>query len=424
MKTLKPFQEIGARFLAERKWAFLGDEPGCGKTLTSICAADMVGARDVLVITKASLLYNWQAEFEDALLGGAVVHVTNDQIPKGRVIISYNRALTVANSAAYKPDVLILDEAHALKNPLSERTLAILGENGMARRANHTWALSGTPFRVDPCDIAPFGVLASANDVNAPHTYYKWRRAFAKTARVPIGKDHFGRARLTEAVVGVKNTQALRAVMQPWFLRRTKAQVLPELPACTWRRLVVDVTPNREFEAALEGLEGEALLAKARQYKSETALVGIEKATAWAAGYDFDREDKVILFAHHLAVLDRLEFLVNKSAGAGSWIRIDGSTSSAERQARVQKFQSDPDVKFAVLSMQAACEGVTLTASSTAIIIEPSYVPADNLQAAGRCDRIGQTQPVTAYLVTANSKVDKAINKALVQRLTMLKDIG
>lgn len=425
MRTPRPYQTEAAQWLAARKWGYLGDDMGLGKTYSTTLAMDEVMARDVWVITKASLLYNWRDELAHSWIGGAVVHTTNDPPPRGRVIMSYHRLCTVRVPADLKLDALVLDEAHMLKSPTTDRTSKVYGPGGIAEKARHVWALSGTPFRTNPADIAPFGVLASAGNPLAPRTYDDWQAAFTQWTKVFIGRDWAGRPAWTMVPSGVANAAALRRLMAPWFLRRTKAQVAPELPPVTWGSLVVDAKVGAEYEQALTGAPTNELLDAAKRWGSDksAAEFGASKAAAWAASHDWENPAKVVIFAHHLSVLDKLEFLISKSAGEGQHMRIDGSTSPQQRHANVKAFQTDPRIQYAVLSLKAASEGITLTAASTVVVIESSYVPADILQAADRCCRIGQTEPVTALVVTANSKIDRAVNDSLIERVKMMQEI-
>ena len=117
---------------------------------------------------------------------------------------------------------------------------------------------------------------------------------------------------------------------------------------------------------------------------------------------------KMIVFAHHLAVLDEAQKVaVNARVG---FVRIDGSTSQPDRHTAVQRFQNDPDVRLAILSIKAAGQGLTMTAASTVVFAEMTWVPGELLQAEDRAHRIGQRSAVCIhYLIAPVRSPSKAI---------------
>lgn len=133
---------------------------------------------------------------------------------------------------------------------------------------------------------------------------------------------------------------------------------------------------------------------------------------------------KLCVFAHHIFVLDELVRLAGLSNLAGSktsYIRIDGSTSPKERQAQIKKFQTDPNVRIAILGITAAGVAVTLTASSTVWFAELFWTPALMIQAEDRCHRIGQNARVNCLYFVGIGTLDELLWKLLEKKF---RDLG
>lgn len=157
--------------------------------------------------------------------------------------------------------------------------------------------------------------------------------------------------------------------------------------------------------AALKAAAGETL-AKAATLRRE---LGAAKIPAAIERIDEFREStgrKIVVFAHHTEVVDRLA----DHYGAP---KISGSVKLDDRQKAVDAFQNDPGVPIIVCNDRAAAEGITLTAASDVLMVEQDWVPMD--QAEARVDRIGQTQPVTVHYLLAADTLDEQIH-ALVER--------
>jgi SNF2 family DNA or RNA helicase len=147
-KILKPFQQIGGRFLAERRFALLADEMGLGKTVQALAAAAVLpsSVRHVLVVCPASVRLGWAQELAECF-----PPAYPGQRPfKSFDVISYHGATSHVTRRGLRNhyDLLILDEAHYLKTPDSQRTKAIFGNGGLglARRADRS-AVAARPFR-------------------------------------------------------------------------------------------------------------------------------------------------------------------------------------------------------------------------------------------------------------------------------------
>jgi SWI/SNF-related matrix-associated actin-dependent regulator 1 of chromatin subfamily A len=228
-------------------------------------------------------------------------------------------------------------------------------------------------------------------------------------------------------IVGGRNMGGLRARLEPFILRRRKADVLPDLPPMRLETLYLDGVLSRELsalsteygaqiEAALaeDGLSGLAKLAphvaKLRRLTGLLKVAGIVETVT----NEVLPDGKIVLFAYHTGVIEALESGL-RDAGFGVVV-VDGSCPAGFRTARVEQFQTDPSHQVFVGQLTAAGTGLTLTAASEAIIVESSWVPAENEQAAMRIHRIGQRNACRVRFATLADSIDEKINRAVMRK--------
>jgi SWI/SNF-related matrix-associated actin-dependent regulator of chromatin subfamily A-like protein 1 len=456
---LFPYQRDGVQFLAARRVAFLFDGMGLGKSAQAIRAADAISAQRLLIICPAIARTNWARELGkfgvlprkvQAIVSAAEAIKLDAEV----VIVSYDLAArpTVRRQLLrLRFDVLIADEAHALKSCAARRTRAVYGprcdgEGGLVARAERAWLLTGTPMPNHAGELwthltalLPEAVTVDGRQLTHPEFLDRY---------CVIQHTQYG-----PRVVGNRNTTELRRALQPHTLRRRVEDVLPDLPAVRWTTVVVD--PGEalaELQAAEAGAQLiplrtvlEAATARAELAAGPTAdrdaliertlrtenialarlrrLTGIAKAKATV---DLLRHElasgalaKVVVFAHHREVLRTL------AAGLTRYgvVAIDGDTSPRRRQQAIDRFQTEPATRVFIGQITAASTAITLTAASHVVFAEASWVPADNLQAAKRCHRIGQTRPVLVRFISLAGSLDEAITAVLRRKTRLLAEL-
>jgi hypothetical protein len=228
------------------------------------------------------------------------------------------------------------------------------------------------------------------------------------------------RGRFGWDVNGCSNADELHCKLRQIMIRRLKVDVLDELPP-KQRSIVPIVIPKskrKECETLMKelqdtrksifdlcgdeafgaNLEARKLLLQAYQATGVAKADGVcDYVLDWIRG---SGTQKVLIFAHHKAVLDAIETTVAKELKGAGHIRIDGSVSAQERNVRVKKFQSCSTIKVAILSMTAAGVGLTLTAATSVMFAELHWTPGVLAQAEDRCHRISQKNAVhVMYLV-------------------------
>ena len=460
---LKGYQEVGRDNLVCDPAHILGDDPGLGKTAQLVTAAAASGAKRILVICPSVLLVNWKREF--AMWWGTQTQAPLPQIVvadgpfkkepprKGPLILivnydKFSQRDNVARKATnawakfaigVSWDVVILDEAHALKDMGSNRTKSIYGE---LRKNNPVgpaawWPASGTIVVNHAGDLYPhlralFPHLIGT-DGNKVLTQRQFEDRYCETSEKWFG----GRAIRT--IVGSKNIKELRQLIAPHFTARKTADVLKELPPLRFTTQTVDLKPkseqakqllaeaNKRIVEAVEGCETEdeileALRSNDVALSTQRRLVGVLKAEAIAELVDLELStspvEKRIIFLHHTDAIDKMaEHLANYRK-----VILTGSTPMTERARLTDQFQNDPETQVFIGQLMVCREGLTLTAANQVILGEPSWVPKDNFQAAKRASRIGQTKPVWARLITAADTADELVMKVLARKTQDLSE--
>lgn len=444
--NLYPYQQEGAQWLPTRDAALLGFEPGLGKTVTSIAAADDIGARDILVLCQAVGKTHWKNEFTRFQKIDRPVTIINGHtqpVPDtGVVIVNYDlisRKDSKVSRALLRRDwdVLIADEAHALKSAKSNRTRAVYGKrldrtNGLAEKAKRVWLLTGTPAPNHAAELYTH-LRALAPDtielIGRPMTEQEFVERFCVYRDTTFGRQ----------ITGSKNLPALRERIEGFMLRKRKSEVLQDLPPLTFDTLAVhphDVSrvpqsliremSQLDMELAMDwgvGGEGDALLASLSALTANehiatqrrlTGLIKAEIAIDLVSDELRDRGKKMILFCHHTTVIDRIMAgLADMGVGV---VKIDGRDNQKTRDNAINDFQNSKWAQVFVGQLTAAGTSITLTAASDVVFVEASWVPSENYQAACRAHRIGQNNGVLARFLTLEGSLDKQIMTTLARK--------
>jgi superfamily II DNA or RNA helicase len=424
---LRSYQFDGYVWMARLAHAGLGaclaDDMGLGKTVQTLALLlHRAEAGPALVIAPTSVCGNWAAEalrFAPSLrvqvFGDGDRRSVIEQAGPGDVVIaSYSLAQIEAEALGGREwATLVLDEAQALKNAATKRAKAIGTLN-----AGFKLALSGTPVENRLSDLWSImnllnpGLLGSATQFN---------ERFA----APIEREHDEPSRAR-----------LRRLVSPFLLRRTKAQVLSDLPPRT--EIIHRVEPGPEERSFLEALRRNAIervaalandsgdgqasfhvlaeLTRLRRAACDPRLVSPELGLIGAKAAEFEQLAIELVAGRHKALVfsqftDFLKLLGERLDSAGiAYQYLDGSTPAAERGKRVAAFQRGEGELF-LISLKAGGFGLNLTAADYVLIVDPWWNPAAEDQAMGRAHRIGQQRPVTVYrLVTAGSIEERIVD--------------
>ncbi|HRH89894.1 MAG TPA: DEAD/DEAH box helicase, partial [Rubrivivax sp.] len=305
---------------------------------------------------------------------------------------------------------LVLDEAQALKNAATQRAKAV-----GTLRAGFRVALSGTPVENRLADLWSIMNLLNPGLLGSS-------QRFGERFANPIERQRNDQAR-----------SRLRRLVAPFLLRRTKAQVLTDLPPRT--EIVHRVEPGPEERAFLEAARRSAVeriaaldvadqrsafnalaeLTRLRRAACDPRLAAPELGMVGAKVQAFEALAAELVEAQHKALVfsqftDFLKLLAERLDAAGlRYQYLDGSTPAAARAERVAAFQRGEGELF-LISLKAGGFGLNLTAADYVVIADPWWNPAAEDQAMGRAHRIGQQRPVTVYrLVTAGSVEERIV---------------
>lgn len=424
MKHLFDYQRVGAKFLAENPAAFLADEQGLGKTIQVIAACDMLGLTKVVVICPAIAKINWRREFEK---WGTVEREVK--------VFSYDKmtqSKEVRNEIAkFEPDVIVLDEAHYLKNRQAKRTKYLYGQfcrgDGLVRFADRVWLLSGTPL---PNDVSDFWTHLKAI-WQYPLNFTDYTLYFCKTWNGQFGLKILGNK--------AERMAEFKTILSSILLRRKAENVLKELPPLWWQDTVVEVdgwSDMAHVESEHERQAVELILQNAvtqgdlsdklgeiaphmASLRRLTALAKAKPIAAQLAGELRDNAyEKVVVFAYHKAALEALR----EGLAEFNPAYIVGGLGNQERQAEIDRFQTDATCRVFIGQITACSTAITLTAANQVVFAEMDWVPAVNAQASKRCHRIGQSKPVIVRSFALANSTDEVVARTLAKKAQMISE--
>jgi len=422
---LRPYQEDGYRWAMRLASAGLGaclaDDMGLGKTLQALAVMlARAGSGATLVVAPTSVCGNWLAEAARFAPGlrmidyraGDRTAILESAGPMDVVVASY--ALVLRDQAAFAArswHTLVADEAQSVKNAAAKRSQALF-----ELQADFRLALSGTPVENRLAEL--WSIMHLCN----PGLLGNWTRFNSRFA-TPIERQRDRNARHT-----------LRRLIAPFLLRRTKTEVLDELPPRT--ELVLALQPDGNEAAHYEALRREALaqseslagaassgqarinilaqLTRLRRAACDPRLAGSGFGNAGIKVQSFARLVEELIANGHKALVfsqfvDFLSLLREPlDAAAIRYQYLDGATPAAERDRRVAAFQGGDGDLF-LISLKAGGFGLNLTAADYVVITDPWWNPAAEDQALGRAHRMGQQRPVTVYRLVTQGTVEERI---------------
>lgn len=445
-QELWPFQTCALDYALARNNALLGQEMGLGKTAAAIVYANEV-CRDnprsrpprVLVICPANLRRQWEmrirqwSTFHNPYAIYRIDNARQGVHPSAAwTIVSYDLARIPAvwwALAQGEYDVLIIDEAHYLKNIEAKRTRTVFGggldpvADSLASRSRHVLALTGTPLNNRPREAYVLARHLMWDSIDwLSEDAFKHRFNPSNLIIHPISGKRFVDERAGRA-------GELQARMRCNFMtRHLKREVMTQLQMPEYDLIYVD-----ETRAVKQAIAAEALLdidpddidtgnfellghiAEARR------IMGEAMAPQIADHIDMlidGGEEKIVLFYWHKSVGTILEERLNKHGVA----RIDGGTSSAKRELIKDRFLTDPRCQVLLGNLQAMGAGTDglQDVAWHVLLAEPDWVPANNEQAIARLDRGGQRNKVHADLFVAPGSVTERILTSSLRKSSVI----
>ena len=462
------YQIEGASWLASKRHALLADKQRLGKTVQAIRATDLVHARHpadqsnghdeaqsrVLVICRAVARENWKREFERwqtrprHVKVFASSKVCPNPPPSSVTITNYEQLSKVMEGLNGKFDIIICDEAHALKEPSAKRTQRVLGKNGFAHRANRFWSLTGTPTPSHAGELwthlYTFGLTKLG--------YWDFVNRFCETFDTSY----------ETMIKGTKTDDAsiaeLRGLLSGYMLRRTENEVGIELPAVFTSEILVeagevdfhdlwsdeilrkyDVDRLKEIIAAELGVFNaivnqtasdqllEVLKMNSKSISTLRRYTALQKVQPLVdlitEELDGGAFEKVVVFGIHTAALNRLKIAL----GRFHPVIVNGATKNPSEE--IAKFQDkNSEHRVFLGNISAAGTSITLDCAHHIYFLEEDWVPGANAQAAMRCGGPNQKQTIFVRRIllknSVDMKVSQTVDRKTKEQLLIYQNIG
>lgn len=421
---LRNYQRVGANFLSTTGKCILADDMGTGKTLQTITACEELGAKRVLVVCPNSLKWNWHDEVGKWTDSKAVV-VDGTRAKREKAIEEFDGKYLIINYESMRLheelqkmhwDVLVLDEAHKIKNRKAQQTKAV---NKI--KADRVFLLTGTPMLNRPDELWS---LLHRLYPDKFRSYWRFVERYCTVTDNGWGK---------EIDMGTPEQQEeLKRLLAPIMLRRTKKEVLTELPDKIHQRFLVELTGKQakiyksmERDAIATLSNGETIAApvviaqitRLRQIAVSTQLLSDEVAESakFEALMELIQDNitghKIVVFSQFRKAIELFSKQLDE-AGI-KWVAVTGAVKQEDRHQATKYFQEKDDVRVMLATIEAAAHGLTWTAADIAVFLDRHWTPAINAQAEDRLHRIGQKNSVTIINMVARGTVEEYIEKLL-----------
>lgn len=420
----KPRQyQIDAIKFAEQSDArcIIADEAGLGKTIQTLGLLKLHQEKllPAIIVVPSTVklqwmyeIHRWCADAKDPRFLTQVIHTGKEcAMPGFKIYIVTYDILKNDNLFKYLPPnyvkTIIIDECQRIKNHLSDRAKAV---QKVARDVPHLLAMSGTPIKNNAGEY--FTVLNLVKRTMFPH----WQKFIDNYC------DSYNNGWSTK-VGGLKNPERFHEDTKDIIIRRTKEQVLPDLPLKDRKFYHVELDPklNKAYAQALKELDellyneesfgsGAAKIAIMSRMRHITGISKVIECVDHVTEFLLSCDRKIVIFTHHQDVARALEIQLNSWLADGGFeptLMMHSGLDGTQRADLVERFKSSSGARVMIASTLAAGEGINLQFCSDAIILERQWNPANEEQAEGRFHRFGQTNPVSITYMIASGTIDE-----------------
>lgn len=435
-RSLFKHQESAIKFLLKKNKSILSDDMGLGKTKSAIAAALLSGSEKILVICPANAKINWFREITEYIDEEMVTIVKSGfWQPKVFTIINYdilNRFHEIEDKRKKeeiksfineeKFDLLIVDEAHMIKNKSSIRgkIVAQISEN-----IERVWLLTGTPIANRPMDYYNLLKVCKIPVVdNFQHFAYRYCAAKSFNKKLASGKVK--RIWLTD---GASNLEELHIKTKNYILRRKKEDHL-DLPPKIISPFYLELDDRKGYDNAFNEyvewlkLEGRKL-GPARQMTEMVILRKFISEQKVPLTLDMvnnfleqSENRKIIIFTVFTESLKKLKEELGDIA-----VCHNGEMNEKEKQKSIDEFQANPNKRVFIGNIISAGSAITLTASDTTIFHDIDFVPSNHQQAEDRNYRIGQEKTVNIYYPIFQDTIEEKIYEMLNRKKQVISKI-
>lgn len=430
---LYDYQLRGAIFAACRGRAILGDDMGLGKTLQAIAAAELLvrlrGIAKVLVVAPASVKHQWANEIRK--FSSRSVQVVDGERPERIELYRRDTFFRLVNFEqvtrdldelnATQPDYVVIDEAQRIKNWESKTSRAV-----KKLQSRYALILTGTPLENKLEEL--YSIVQFIDDRRLGPAFQ-----FLHDHRVLDSKRN---------LTGYRNLDAIRQKLEPIFLRRTRTEVLEQLPERVDSTISVAMLaeqrgPYEEQKSALGRLLGKPVLSDLDRKRILACLANLrmlcnstwlyDKTTHVSPKLDEFAELANELGNHKAVVFSQWEQMLHETAavlnrlGVG-YAMLHGRLPAAERKDPIDRFLNDEDCRF-FLSTDAGGTGLNLQAADTVIHLEVPWNPAVLEQRIARVHRLGQKQPVRVLQLITRDSIEERVLEVIEQKRSLFSGL-
>jgi len=423
-----------ASFLTLHRRAFCFNDPGTGKTLSALWAADFLMQRNevrrVLILCPLYIMHSaWMGDINRSVRHRSAIGAHHPQAARRIEMIQQDYEIVIANYDGLnliakevindgRFDLVIVDEANAYKNPSTRRWKALAS---IIRPDTYLWMMTGTPASQSPVDA--YGLAKLVNPAGVPKFQTAWRdKVMNKITMFKWAPKLGAREMVYDA-------------LQP-AIRFTKDQCLDLPPVITVTREVPMTPQQAKYYKLLK--EQMMVSAAGETISAINAGVAVNKLLQISCGaaYTDDREvvefdaaprlavleevleetnRKVIIFALYLSIIETISNHLTKKGIANE--QIHGGVTASKRAQIIHRFQNEPEPRVLVMQPQASAHGITLTAADTVVFYGPLMSVEQYIQCCARADRKGQTSDKVTVVHIQSSPVEKRMFKALSQKV-------
>jgi len=432
-RRLMQYQIDGVKFLEQSDArALLADEQGLGKTVQALALLRLHPEQllPAVIVCPTTVKLQWHHEIirwcgvngflcqvinssKEKAMPGFQIYVTTYDLVKNEDCFEYVEG---------QVQTVIIDECQRIKNHLSDRAKAI---QKLCKSVTHVIPMSGTPIKNNAGEY--FTVLNLIQPRLFPH-YDRFIQNDCDSYSNGWGYK----------VGGLRDPNRFHEKTKDFILRRTKAEVLKDLPELSRKfyHVELDRKLNKVYALALDELEelyfsdegsefdkSSNMLAIMTKLRQITGISKVTQCLEFVTEFLESNDRKIVIFTHHQNVMLMIEQSLNNyltEHGLHPILSMNSSLNGEKRAALAAKFKDDPNCRVMVASTLAAGEGLNLQFCSDAVMLERQWNPANEEQAEGRFHRFGQTNPVDVTYMIASGTIDDHFTTLVEQKRAII----
>ena len=437
------YQKRGVYFAVLSKRCIIADDLGLGKTVQAVVAAKKMGARKVLVICPKSIKYRWASEI-NRIYGDIPIYLVDGMLAPEKeisadwIIATYSHFSRkdekyIKNGwmkyfREHLPDLIILDEAHRVKNRSANSSQQI---KALCRQVENVILLSGTIILNRVTELYNLLNIVDPQEFNS---FTDFAAQYSKYAyKIPVKNKEVW------IYEGLKNEEDLKKRLVPFMIRRRKEEVLSQLPSKIRDFIEVDLEPDDRVE--YRKMEDDYI-----QYLIDHGdLIKVDKAIRAEALVKANALMKFLSQKKAELSLDLIEDMIDEAGKLVVYVRykesasiiheyfsdraviITGEIDTKDRSKNLDKFINNDKINVCVLTYGSGAEGIDglQYVCSNALMVDYDWTPSIMIQAEDRLYRIGMKSNVNINYMTVRNSIDEYIRDKVAKKLEVIeKTIG